>query len=348
MKMHPLTGHETAREQLAQAIRKDRLPQLLLVTGPEGVGKQRLGLWLAQRLLCEDPAGVEPCGKCAACIQVTGLAHPDVHWFVPVPRPKASEAGKQMEEVAELLAEKMAERREEPLYGPPEGLAGHFVSTARLLLQRAQMRPSSGKAQVFLVGHADRLIPQEASPEAANALLKLLEEPPPGTYLVLTTDRIEAVLPTIRSRAVRLRLSRLPDQVVRGFLEERLEKKGRELDALVHQAAGAIGQAVAEPDRKAASTADAWLNAVKQGGEAVLEQALRQPPWSARGDFTALLDELTRQVMERARTAAAAGQPADRHLADLERIAEAREAAQQNVNPQLLLAVLGAGMSEER
>ncbi|MEO8479881.1 MAG: DNA polymerase III subunit delta, partial [Gemmatimonadota bacterium] len=88
MTLTPIHGHRTLRGRLAEAITADRLPQVLLLTGESGIGKQRLALWLAQRLLCEQPLA-EPCGACGSCKRVLGLVHPDLHWFVPVPRPKA-------------------------------------------------------------------------------------------------------------------------------------------------------------------------------------------------------------------------------------------------------------------
>ena len=104
MTLKPLVGHSMARRRLSTARAKRQLPQVILMTGPEGVGKQRLALWLAQLVLCEAPAD-EPCGRCRACHLVLGLAHADLHWIVPIPRPKAGEPDKQMEEAAESIAE---------------------------------------------------------------------------------------------------------------------------------------------------------------------------------------------------------------------------------------------------
>lgn len=369
MTLHPLVGHEAARRQFAEAIQGNRLPQTILVTGPPGVGKQRLGLWLAQRMLCatarrRDGATermVEPCGECRECRLVLGLAHPDVHWLVPVPRPRAGEPDKQVEEVEEAIAAVLAERRLKPLYGPADGLAGHGVATARLIGRRAALTTVEGHGRVFLIGEAERLAVQEGQEEAANALLKLLEEPPAGTILVLTAAESRRLLPTIRSRAVTVRLGRLADEEVRTFLATRLDPApaGKELDERVRRAEGSIGAALlddADAVSKAYRDAGAFLEAVLAAPERRLMAALSQGVFAARGAFTAMLDAAADLLGEAAREAAGGKarrllprglgrRPLDALLAAQARVAAARDAAQGNVNPQLLAAVLGADLA---
>jgi len=361
MPLAPLIGHGDARRRLARAHRGDRLPQVLLVTGPSGVGKQRLALWLAQLLVCEQ-AGLDPCGECRRCRLVMGLSYADLHWFVPIPRPKAGDPDKQVEEAAELIADVMEERRGSGLWAPPDGMASHSMASVRLLQRRASLTSVEGGARIFIIGDADRLVPQESSPEAANALLKLLEEPPPGSMFVLTTVDPRRVLPTIRSRAVPLRLARLADQEVREFLAAHLQPPlaGTALEERAALAAGAIGQAVAadETAGQAYIAAHELLAAVLSGPGPALERALRQPPYQARGEFAAMLDALADTLGEAAR--GTLGQPVRRPVPDallrhrspapllraIERVGQAREAAWGNVNPQILLAVLGEELAE--
>ncbi|HEX6105615.1 MAG TPA: hypothetical protein VFZ26_08535 [Gemmatimonadales bacterium] len=360
MPLSPIAGHHEARRRLAHALRAGRLPQVLLLTGPAGVGKQRLALWLAQLLACER-GGPEPCGECRRCRLVCGLAYADLHWFVPIPRPKAADPDKQVDEAAELLAEAMEARRG-GTWPPPDGMASHAMASVRLLQRRAAMTSVEGGARVFIVGHAERLVPQEANPEAANALLKLLEEPPPGAYFMLTTLDPRRVLPTIRSRAVPVRLGRVADAEVRAFLENHASPplRGAELDERVALAGGAIGAATTadgtagEPYRAAREL----LEAVLGGPGPALERALRQPPFQARGEFSAMLDALADTLGEAAR--GTLGHPLRRSVPDallrhrspapllqaIERVGAAREAAWGNVNPQLLLAVLGEELAE--
>jgi DNA polymerase-3 subunit delta' len=329
---------------------------LILVTGAEGVGKQRFGLWVAQRILCEGAPDVEPCGACRQCRLVLNLLHPDVHWMIPVLRPKATESDKQIEELEDALGEVLEQRRKEPLYGPPEGLAGHFVGTSRLIGRRAAMKSVEGKEKVFLIGHSERLVPQEASPEAANALLKLLEEPPPGTCFILCAADIEAVLPTIRSRAVRMRLAPIADEEVRSFL--RLVEPDIEparLDHKVRRAGGVIGGALGEPDDSstAVQAAMALLESARAKSQAGWEVALKQTPFSARGEFTDTLDAMAELLVEATRPGSESGRlgqlksvPRERLVEALAKVGEARELAQNNVNPQLLLATLNLDLTE--
>lgn len=361
MPLPPFTGHHEVRRRLADAVRTDRLPQVLLVSGPAGVGKQRLALWLAQLVLCEHPDG-DPCGRCRTCHLVVGLAHADLHWFVPLPRPKAADADKAVEEVALALADAMEERRTKPLYSAPDGMASHSIASVRLLQQRAALTSVEGGRRVFILGDAERLVPQESSQEAANALLKLLEEPPPRSLFVLTAADPRRLLPTIRSRAVPIRLKRLADAEVRRFLQSQVEPAlaPQELDERTALGAGSIGEAIAagEERGKALRGAEQLIEAALSGSAAVYERALKQAPWSARGEFTAVLDALAETLGEAARNAV--GQTPRRPLPPalarhrdpaallqaLDRVADAREAAAGNVNPQILLAVLGEELAE--
>ncbi|HET8649387.1 MAG TPA: DNA polymerase III subunit [Gemmatimonadales bacterium] len=360
MSLPPLIGHAEARRRLALAHAAGRLPQVLLITGPAGVGKQRLALWLAQLVLCER-SGAEPCGQCRACHLVGELSHSDLHWFTPIPRPKAGDPDKQVEEAAELIGEVLAERRKQPLYTAPDGMASHGVASARLLQRRAALTSVEGGRRIFIVGEAERLIPQESSQEAANALLKVLEEPPPEALFILTTTDARRLLPTMRSRVVPLRLGRLSDNDVRQFLSSMLQPipGARELDERVQRAAGSIGAALAEgdADAKAYQAAADLLESVLAGRSARLERALKQGSWSARGDFSTMLDALADTLGEAARVAV--GEQPRRPvpegllrrvspaplLAAQELVSQARESAAGNVNPQLLLAVLGGQLA---
>ncbi|TFH66507.1 MAG: hypothetical protein E4G90_03165, partial [Gemmatimonadales bacterium] len=357
MPLLPFVGHETARSLVAGAVKNERLPRTLLINGPAGVGKQRFALWVAQLLVCAGP-GPEPCGTCPPCRKVLGLTHADVHWFVPIARPKASDPEKAVEEAENSLGEVMADRRENPLWTAPDGMASHAVASARLLLRKATLTSVEGGPKVFIIGDAERLVPQESSPEAANALLKIIEEPPRATYFILTATDPSRLLPTIRSRAVPLRLGALKPDQVSAFLAEHAGDSGASPDRS-DAARGSIGLALADSGSaaKAHETATALLAAVLDPNAAPLEQALRQRPWQARGEFSSMLEALAETLGNAARQRSLQDKPVKIGGAPLSagtealvqavaHVEQAREAAQGNVNPQLLLAVLAGDLEE--
>jgi DNA polymerase-3 subunit delta' len=276
---------------------------------------------------------------------VLGLAHPDLHWFVPIPRPKG-DADRQADEAEEALSALLDERRAKPLYGPVDGMASHGMASVRLMSRKASLTPVQSRIKVFLVGDAERLVAQESSPEAANALLKLLEEPPADTRFVLTAADPRRLLPTIRSRAVPLRLGRLSRADVATVL-------GRDAP----EADGAPGSVLGGGGGSAAYDAAAvFLEVVGSGSVERLERALQQPAYAARGDFTALLDALAETLADAARAAGGVtprralpktlGRDPAALVAAMQRVATAREAAAGNVNPQLLLAALADDLAE--
>ena len=346
MPIPPLYAHEGIRHRLVGAIASGRLPQALLFEGPTGVGKQRLALWLAQALMCEAGLG-EGCGKCQHCKLVLNLSHPDVHWFVPLElSKKGGDADKQVELVEEALGEEMAARRQQPLYQPPSGLASHGIAAVRLLLRRLVLTPAMGRRKVFVIGDAERLVPQTGAEAAANALLKALEEPPADTVLILTTAAPDALLPTILSRVVRVRVARLADSIVAAFAQQELGVTGqRDLAQRVALADGRIGKLLADGDGRAkgADGAERFLAAVEAGAVRRYGFALGLQPFQARGGFTDMLDGLLERLREQAR----AGGETEKVVEAITQVLEARGLAQGNVNPQLVAAVLADDLAEK-
>ena len=349
MPLPPLYGHEGIRNRLAGALASGRLPQGLLFEGPRGVGKQRLALWLGQALLCERNRGrgqQEGCGDCRPCRLVLTLSHPDLHWFVPVElERRAADADKQVELAEEALGEVLAARRERPLYEPPSGMASHGIASVRLLLRKLALTPVMGPRKVFVIGDAERLVAQTGAEAAANALLKALEEPPADSVFVLTTAEPDALLATIRSRVVRVRVARLADSVVTAFAQRELGLvKEPSLSQRVTAAEGCIGRLLADGGVERGEGGERFLHAVRSGPVGRLSFALGLQPFQARGAFTAMLDEL----LARLRSEARAGKDSGKVVSAIARVLDARELAQGNVNPQLVAAVLGEDLGSPR
>ena len=365
----PLTGHEDVRTAIARAVIANELAPSLLIMGGPGIGKQRFALWLGQLLLCDAPTPAGPCDACHPCRLARRLEHPDLHWFFPLVRPKGASADRLSDALEDARAAELEVRREQPLRIPNPGEpTGIFLAQVQSLRRYATSRPAMARRKIFVVGGAEKLVPQESSPEAANALLKVLEEPPSDTTIILTASDPEALLPTIRSRLMPVRLRPLPDERVAAFLQEAAggEKAAAKLAARLSE--GSIGRALGYlPDGKNAGPLEELRQQARELLAAALDEseterlrlAHAQSPAGARGAFSDVLEQLTRWIRDLA--AVAAGSPelainidavewlqgyattsgivraASPAVAAVE---EAMDLAQGNVNPQLVLAEL--------
>lgn len=349
MALRPLYGHDAVRRRLARAAAAGTLPSSILLQGSPGIGKQRLGLWLGQLLLCERalPQGeLEPCGECVHCRYVLRGQHPDLHWYFPRPRLKDSDAS--ADEVHADMAEAIAERVEsEGLWTRPSGSEGLFVATTRALVQQASKRPAMAQRTVFLVGDAERMVVQEGADQAANAFLKLLEEPPPTTTLILTSSEPWALLPTIRSRVVVVRVPPVSPEAMGEFLADSVISRhfaGQPTQELLAAANGSPGQLLeAESGAGVMDAAYRMLEAAlassgPDGQVLRVKAATRQGVAGARGSFSDTLDALTAALHEHSKRLLMAGKGPDARRAamGIVLVENAKIRAQGNVNPQLL------------
>jgi DNA polymerase III subunit delta' len=362
-----LEGHSDAQRAIARGLQAGRLPQVLLLHGPRGTGKQRFAHWIGQLLVCSDRGPEGPCGVCRDCGLALRLEHPDLHAYVPLPRPKrAGSVERDVEAFEELRAEWIEEARKHPLRpsGSEEVTALH-LGIIRGLNRRARSLPSTGPYQLFLLADAEQLAQQESAQEAANALLKTLEEPSPGTHFVLTSSEPGRLLPTLRSRASSLYLPALPVAQVADFLVEHQEVEPEAAERAARLGGGAIGRALGFLP---AGGEDGPLERVRKEAFHLLRdalspravdryaRALAYPPSGARG-LLELLGALEGWIRDLG--AAAAGAEAQLLNPDarnwlvkaaeanrispiglasaLERVEQARTQALGNVNPQLLL-----------
>ena len=245
--MHSLTGHDGLQTSLARACQTGKLSSGLLIHGPPGVGKQHLGLWIAQVLLCSKSGPTGPCMTCKSCLLAIKVEHPDLHWFFPVPRPKNTKTNnleKALESVRQdsLIEKRLAFLR--PTTSSTE-IQGLYLATIKHLRKKAYKKPSMSSTQVFLIGDAQSMVLRDTNSEAANALLKILEEPPSDTFFVITCDRLKRLPSTIISRTIPIYLPGIPTHKVKSFLIENLEITEDNADKAALLSRGSIGRSLA-------------------------------------------------------------------------------------------------------
>jgi DNA polymerase-3 subunit delta' len=337
-------GQERVWALLTAMARGGRLPPTLLFTGPAGAGKELAAVRLAALLQCR---GAAPCGECPACGKISSLEHADLHLVCATP---SGDLDKVTEEVLER-------RREDFLAGGDSGgrTRSIGIDAVRRVTERVSRRPFEGPHSVVLVLEADL-----ATTEAQNALLKLLEEPPSSTVIVLVTSRADRLLPTILSRCREMRFEALPLQIVAGFLEAfhsveagEARRLAASSDGDIRRAARLLDERFIEMRRDAVSLVRLTLEGQARHAPVAAERIARS--WS-REEAGELLDEMASILWgllraddggEAGREAAgavgakAAEAAAGRDLpADMRRIAEAGASLERNADTELTFAQL--------
>ena len=217
-----IIGNEPVKKILRRLIAERRVPNSLLFAGENGIGKRLFALEVAKSFVCREPLETgAPCGKCVSCRRVG-------KFDIPAPTDKNRDEFKKV------------------LYGghPDIGLIAPYkktilVDAIRSLETETNFRPFEARARVFLIDPADRM-----NDEAANALLKTLEEPPVSSYIFLLTARPDALLPTIHSRCQTLRFAPLADREIENYLLETKEYSPDDAALLARAADGKLGYAL--------------------------------------------------------------------------------------------------------
>ena len=237
MPFSDVLAQERAIGALRAALRRGALHHAYLFGGPPGTGKAQAARLVAQAANCEGPSAQpdpstgsgegaearyreEPCGACRSCRKIEADNHPDVHW---------------------LREERVMAKagRWEPKGGRSPSKDIVVDQVRDLVDHRLAMKRFEGRRRFVIVDPADAM-----NPQAQNALLKTLEEPPDDTTLVLVAGSPDALLPTIRSRCLRVSFQPIPDALV----VARLEAEGRspaEARLAAALAGGSVGRALA-------------------------------------------------------------------------------------------------------
>lgn len=219
---------ETAVRALREAWERGKMPHALLFWGPGGVGKLRTAHALAQMLLCSSQS--PPCGACSICDRVIRFTHPDL--LLIAPAIKSALDGQFHKALAAYGQDLFC-----CLETPPK--ASIWIERIReLKAESSKARVERGN-RVAIIRDAERM-----TLEAAQAALKLIEEPTAGTYLVLTCRDPEQLLPTILSRCRKLRFRQLPREFIEQVLRERSESAGAHPRVVATLAQGSLGQAL--------------------------------------------------------------------------------------------------------
>ena len=214
-----ITGNARVKEVLRRMLKTGRLPGALLFAGEEGIGKKLFALEIAKALNCRSPLDSEGCGTCPSCVRIAKLNYP---------------AGVESEDWKQII---WTDHPDVGLVVAPKRVLR--VEQMRQIEREANFRPFEGAARVFLVDDAEKL-----NDSSANALLKVLEEPPHTAHIILITSRPAMLLPTIRSRCQMIRFSPLSAEEIERHLTESKVANSASVRLRARAAGGSIGRAL--------------------------------------------------------------------------------------------------------
>ena len=238
---------ERVVDTLRHALAQDRVAHAYLLHGPNGVGKRAVAYEMARALQCPEQ-DEEACDACPACRKTRRMVHPDVH--VHLPHPWSDEADRDEEDMGTRIRRlgenpyAVIDYMRRPSLSDPSETSNQQVyyridQVRQDVIQPMSLARGEGQYKVNILLDAEKM-----REEAANAFLKLLEEPPPQTVFLLTTNRPEQLLPTILSRCQRLRFDPLLPETIEQALVERDEMEPDAASMLARMADGSYSQAL--------------------------------------------------------------------------------------------------------
>ncbi|MFB6305457.1 MAG: ATP-binding protein [Flavobacteriales bacterium] len=231
MKFKDVIGNKELKQRLLRTTNEGRISHAQMLHGPVGCGNLPLTLAYIQYLQCEKPGNYDSCGECPSCKKMQNLIHPDLHLVFPIILSQ-----KEKIKTAEDLYDKWRELIQNNPYASLEDWHNSLesenkqgiisVRESERLIEKLSLKPYEGKYKFALIW-----MPEKLRTEAANKLLKIIEEPPEDTLFILVTHAPENVLPTIRSRTQLLQVPRIHEEDIANYL--RLKKNLNDKDARI-------------------------------------------------------------------------------------------------------------------
>ena len=213
-----ILGQDHALQILHSAIEHDRVSQAYLFHGPEGVGKFTTALYFGMALNCLAKSEFRPCGVCNSCRRLLNLDHPDFIYLFPTLNLRMTDEGEIRDNLDSYEAY-IQNKKDSPW------LQFHFNRATEIrresvafLIKRLSLSIFDANYRICLIENADMM-----NIQTSNAFLKILEEPPARTVMLLTTSRLSSLLPTILSRCQPIYFRPLSQSVTESLLRNKLE-----------------------------------------------------------------------------------------------------------------------------
>jgi len=237
-----IIGLDETKQMLLRAVQSNHLAHALLFDGPTGSANLALALALAQYVNCEDKQREDSCGRCASCIKVQKLVHPDLHMVFPVTNQgKGKTSETYLTDWRKFLLSSPYRTLPDWLesVGADNKQGNISAEEARNILQTLSLKAYEGAYKIMLIW-----LPELMNVTSANALLKVLEEPPAQTLFLLVTNQSDKLLITILSRTQRVAIRAFTDEEVATYLRQHLNLDETTARRMAYLADGNLAEAL--------------------------------------------------------------------------------------------------------
>ncbi len=225
MSFDNVIGHKPQINILKKMLSSGRMPHSFIFAGIDGIGKKLVAFCFAKAVNCIESSG-DFCGKCLSCRKIDKNIHPDVVLIEPaVKNPKKDSADKSPDD------QETGQKEERKNF--------IVVEQIRTLQDEILFKPSEGRKKIFIIDQAEKI-----NPNAANCLLKTLEEPPVDSIIILVATGTQGLLPTVLSRCQKIMFSPLRNEEIVSFLDKRYNDRERVAKS-VSLSMGSMGRATA-------------------------------------------------------------------------------------------------------
>ncbi len=237
-----IIGQDEVKKKYIQDVKEGRVAHAQLIGGPEGTGKLPLAIAYARYLCCTHRGEADACGVCPSCVKFNKLAHPDLHFVFPVIKKKSDVVSDDyIKEWRNLLLSNPYFNLNHWLteMGAENQQAMIYEKESAEIMRKLTLKSSEGGYKVMIIW-----LPERMNIVCANKLLKLLEEPPTQTVLLLVSETPDTILPTILSRTQRTNIPKLKETEIAQVLEERFSLQREDATEIAHLANGNYVQAL--------------------------------------------------------------------------------------------------------
>lgn len=269
MQLKEIIGQKKAKEAFLKMVSENRLPHALILKGKPGIGKLAFANAIAQFVNCEAPTETDSCGKCASCSKIRKGIHPDVRFILPIITNKVDGKNPLSDDFIPQFREQFVAN---PYYsfnswvGQMQGenkQVGIRIAEIRELKRKISLKAFEARYKVVIIWNAEKI-----NTEAANAMLKLLEEPPERTMIIMTVSDTSGLLTTINSRCQRIQMHRIDDASLAAYLKTShglAEDRALQIAQLAEGSVSEADEMVNESNRSRSDLYMQWLRLCHRG-----------------------------------------------------------------------------------